>query len=256
MINFHIFYIFKNFSILYFSNFLGYIYTFSERTFLLNLDPGTLTLFHLAQKFVNPVTSVISGSNNLMLIFKTQIKENFKFLKSILSFNISISIIISIIIIFIIDILPQFLFDLVSIQPTQKKLFITISSLLIISIPFSSAIVIYKKYLLSKGKIKTLAVFSFTGASIQLLLLTFLPIEGVYKIIALLALTTIFICFSYHILIFKFSYIKKNLILWVLMLYIFFIINNYLLSLILGLMIFFFMIIEILNQRKNLTQIE
>ena len=247
---------FKNFIILYISNFTGYIYSFSERTFLLNLDTGILTLFTLAQKFVNPVTSIISGSNNLIVIFKTQLKENNKFLKSILSFNINISISISIILILIVDFLPQFLFDFISIKPLQKNTFIIITKFLIISIPFSSAIVIYKKYLLGAGQIKLISIMSFISALLQLIMLVSLPINGVYKIITLLAITTIIICLVFHTLIFNFSYYKINLFLWTIFITFSLILDQFWLSLISGLLILIYNINEVFTQKNKLQLIE
>ena len=90
-----------------FQTLLDIYIVFSEKTFLLSLDPGILSVFTLAQKFVNPISSVISGSNNLIIIFKTQLMEKIIFLKSILSFNINISIAISLISFIALDFMPQ-----------------------------------------------------------------------------------------------------------------------------------------------------
>lgn len=247
---------FKNFSILYISNFTGYIYTFSEKTFLLSLEPGVLSVFTLAQKFVNPISSVVSGSNNLLIIFKTQLKEKITFLKSILSFNINISIAISIFAFLVLDSLPQFVFDFISIEPSNKNLFIVISKYLIIAVPFSSAIVIYKKKILSNGKIRLITLMTFFTSLIQLSLLLLLSIAGVNRIIYLLLITSITISFTYHILIFKLSYFKINILLWFLFVIINFLSDQLWISIFSALVILFFNLKEILIQRKKLTQIE
>ena len=247
---------FKKFSVLYVSNLTGYIYSFSEKTFLLSLDPGILSVFTLAQKFVNPISSVISGSNNLIIIFKTQLMEKIIFLKSILSFNINISIAISLISFIALDFMPQLMFDFISVNPVDKNIFIVISKLLIIAVPFSSAVVIFKKKLLANGEIKIIMIINVIGSVLQLLLLFFLPIAGINKVIYLLLITSILICFTYHFLIFRLSYFKINLFLWVLFIIVTFLLDQLWVTMLSALVILFFNITEIFIQRKKLSQIE
>lgn len=200
---------------LYFSTIPGNIYALLEKNFLIGLDQGILTTFVLAQKIINPFTSLISGSTNLVVIFKNVSGKGKKIIRSILDLNLFVALFFSIVITYCAVIIANsetissLIIKMFALNQELLDVFLKVVLFSVIILPVSAAYTVLKKYFIASGEIPVVQKTNYINSLSQILLISIIPIFD-YNLVLITLLSSSILTVAYAFI--KFEQESINLI--------------------------------------------